>query len=301
MLSTSIRFSLPALTLMSVSLVAFGLTGCGAQGEEDPTIAAVEALGDGTDAAHAMGRPGMGGLAGSNEPEKHLGMRCDASPEITTENVCGFTIPQSAHFEWTACQPVSAEAAGHPVGSTSGQVDVTNSVVVDPEANCAAGTEATFEHMSTFAIERQTRFGTASIEGSASSSSTHAFGATSYQRSTTIDVTRQMVDADGAVQRSMHITGSSNVAIDDAAAVPTRTLNGTMNVEFADGRTGTVTLVDVVRVDPTSCRFPLSGTATREVGGETHTVVFGPDCGQATMDGELVDLSEQRMGGGRPR
>ncbi len=48
MLSTSIRFSLPALTLMSVSLVAFGslLAGCGEAGPQTPSCGLAEVTTD---------------------------------------------------------------------------------------------------------------------------------------------------------------------------------------------------------------------------------------------------------------
>jgi hypothetical protein len=65
-----------------------------------------------------------------------------------------------------------------------------------------------------------------------------------------------------------------------------------------------VTLTDIVRVPPPVCAWPLSGTLQRaEADGTTHVLSFGPECGQATLDGAAITLPSrphhERGPGGR--
>jgi hypothetical protein len=81
-----------------------------------------------------------------------------------------------------------------------------------------------------------------------------------------------------------------------------RTINGSYMEAYLDGTQGTVTLQDIVRPPRNVCPWPTSGTLTRaDADGTSHALVFGPDCGAATLDGTVVDLPAQpsRGHGGR--
>ncbi|HYO56203.1 hypothetical protein [Archangium sp.] len=57
------------------------------------------------------------------------------------------------------------------------------------------------------------------------------------------------------------------------------------------GTQGTVTLENIVRPPRNVCPWPTSGTLSRASGdGQSHTLVFGPECGTAMLDGTAVQL-----------
>src|SRR5262249_13389413 len=116
-----------------------------------------------------------------------------------------------------------------------------------------------------------------------------------FDESTGIDVTRAVKDVSGKTTRDVHLTGTIATAFDRSSGAPTRTLNGTLDAQFSDGAIGAITLANVVR--RRGCHFPLSGTATRTLSsGASHTLVFGPNCGGATLDGKSISLHVHHRG-----
>ena len=46
------------------------------------------------------------------------------------------------------------------------------------------------------------------------------------------------------------------------------------------------------------CPWPTAGTLERVAAdGTTHTLVYGPDCGSATLDGSVIQLPQRGHGG----
>jgi hypothetical protein len=177
-------------------------------------------------------------------------------------------------------------------------VDIQQQITTDPAGSCAAGVKIVISEQSTFQITRTRPDGASiAVQGTASSTSTRDPAASTVSKQTTTDTTRTTTDASGSVQ-SVHVTGSLSVVIDRSSGTPVRTVNGTVHAAYSDGTTSSVTLTDVVR--SASCPWPVSGTIVRTAAdGTTHTLVFGPSCGEATLDGSAVTLAEARPCGHR--
>ena len=183
-------------------------------------------------------------------------------------------------------------------GPSSGTVDTA--YTYSSGGDCASA--LTRNQTVTFQISRTAEDGSVStVQGNTSSSSVLVANAPPQQKATQADVTRTMTDAAGAVVNSVHLTGSMSVAF-SSDTPPVRTINGSYTEAYLDGTQGTVTLQDIVRPPRNVCPWPTSGTLTRaDADGTSHSLVFGPDCGAATLDGTVVDLPAQpsRGHGGR--
>jgi hypothetical protein len=141
----------------------------------------------------------------------------------------------------------------------------------------------------------------ATEQGTSSSSAVLVSGAPPQKKATQADVTRTLTDASGAVVSSVHLVGSLSTEF-SSDTPPTRTINGSYSEDFQDGTTGTVTLENLVRPPRNVCPWPTSGTLTRTSSdGTSHVLVFGPDCGTATLDGTAVDLPQRHPEGMRGR
>jgi hypothetical protein len=166
-------------------------------------------------------------------------------------------------------------------------------------ADCAGAVKQ--DQTVTFQISRTGEDGSVStVQGTTSSGAEIVGDAPPQQKTTQADVTRSRTDASGTVVSSVHLTGSMSVVF-SSDTPPTRTVNGSYTEALLDGTQGTVTLENIVRAPRNVCRWPTSGTLTRVTGGETHTLVFGPDCGTATLDGTVVELPDHGARQGAPR
>ncbi|WP_164018943.1 hypothetical protein [Pyxidicoccus trucidator] len=312
--------------------------GCSSDKTADEATAevsqAVEAASDSSDAVEVSSLlRGMDKL----RPQAVEGFHCDATPDITYVDVCGQSLPATVHLEWTDCAaperpggrggghggggggrpppPEGGEGTvrehstqgrdGGPPGGggsgrggpSSGTVDIASTYEA-PE-NCEGA--VTQSQSVTFQISRTNDAGDVSTsQGTTSSTSELTLGAPPRQKSTQADVTRTRTDASGAVVSSVHLTGSLSVSF-SSDTPPVRTLDGSYTEEFLDGTQGTVTLEAIVRPPRNVCPWPTSGTLTRaSADGESHVLVFGPECGDATLDGTTLSLPERgERGGGR--
>lgn len=179
-------------------------------------------------------------------------------------------------------------------GPSSGTVDITYTYAT-PDG--CEGT-VTQDQAVTFSITRTDPDGNVStVQGTSSSSAQLVTGAPPQQKTTQADFTRTLTDASGTVVSSVHLNGSLSTDF-SSDTPPVRTINGSYTEEYLDGTTGTVTLANLVRPPRNVCPWPISGTLTRGGGdGTTHELVFGPDCGTATLDGSAVDLPSHGPGG----
>ncbi|HZI11517.1 MAG TPA: hypothetical protein VE153_14135 [Myxococcus sp.] len=308
--------------------------GCGSEQAATGTSAtetvseAVESASDSSDAVEVSDLlRGMDRL----RPRAVEGFHCDSSPDITYVDVCGKSLPATVHLEWTECaaperpgggrgggrgggMPPPPPAGGEPGttygkggpggggrgprgGPSSGTVDITSTY--EAPADCAGA--VTQSQTVTFEISRTHADGEVSTTaGTTSSVAELVDGAPPRNKSTQADVTRTHKDAAGEVIRSVHLTGAMSTAF-SSDTPPVRTTDGSYSEEFHDGTTGTVTLAGIVRPPRNVCPWPTGGTLTRATSdGATHVLAFGPECGDATLDGATVSLPERGMrGGGR--
>lgn len=319
--------------------------GCSGTGSEENTTEvvsqAVEAASDSSDAVEVSSL--MRGLH-ALRPDAVEGFHCDASPDITTVDVCGKSLPATVHLEWTDCASPGrpggggrggGHGGGHggggprppPSGGTTGgtstgtvtSMDTTtaptapaagdgdmktcggprfgpSSGTVDIEYTYSAPDDCSSVEQAqsvSFQVSRTGEDGSVStVQGTSSSTATLNGDAPPQTKATQADVTRSRTDASGAVVSSVHLTGAITVAF-SSDTPPTRTVNGSYTEAQLDGTTGTVTLDALVRPPRNVCRWPTSGTLTRASSdGTTHTLVFGPDCGTATLDGTAVELPD---------
>jgi hypothetical protein len=189
-------------------------------------------------------------------------------------------------------------SGGPHFGPSSGTVDITYTYIA-PE-NCTGAVKQ--NQAVSFQISRTAEDGSVStVAGTTASSADLVEGAPPQQKATQADVTRALTDAAGTVVSSVHLTGSMSVAF-SSDTPPVRTINGSYTEAFLDGSTGTVTLENIVRQPRNVCPWPTSGSLARATSdGETHTLVFGPECGSATLDGTVVELPDHHAGRGQGR
>lgn len=235
------------------------------------------------------GRPGGGG--GGHEGGEHGGPGAPPPPP-----------PPGGSQTGSGTTPSAMPPAGGPEGGkggprfgpSSGKVDITYTYTA---AEDCSGT-VTQDQAVTFEVSRTDADGAVStVKGTSSSSAELIADAPPQQKATQADVTRTLTDASGTVVSSVHLNGSLSTDF-SSDTPPVRTLNGSYTEEFLDGTTGTVTLANLVRPPRNVCPWPISGTLTRgSSDGTTHELVFGPDCGTATLDGTAVDLPSHGPGG----
>ena len=189
--------------------------------------------------------------------------------------------------------PAGGQPGGAPdFGPSTGTVDITFTYTA--AADCSGS--ITQDQSVTFQISRTDADGAVSTQqGTTTSSALLVAGAPPQQKSTQADVTRTLTDSSGTVVKSVHLKGATSVDF-SSDTPPVRTLNGSYSEDFLDGSTGTVTLTNLVRPPRNVCPWPTSGSLTRASSDNTsHSLVFGPDCGSASLDGTAVDLTTQRM------
>jgi len=226
------------------------------------------------------------------------GFRCDAVPTITETQVCGHSYPSSIALTWTACDAHPPRAVFGPRDgdmSSAGTVTITNSITMDPPNSCQAAAAVTFARSSTFDITTTAGDGSRQVAGSVMTSSAREATPRSFTNTETYDVTTTDKDVAGAVLKTRHLAGNLTTVFADNAGVFDRTVNGTATITI-DGTTQAATITNLVRAAFLGCRWPTSGTIALTSGATTHTLVFGPTCGSATLDGAAITLPTHDLG-----
>jgi hypothetical protein len=301
-----------------------GFAGCSSSDDSQAVADSEEQLGAVGDAAEHPERLAMLshlGLAGPMALREGFG--CDDSPEVTTIEVCGHQVPSEIHLAWEGCsaptsqppplppfggEPMEAEGDGcqdapfdgpppgmtsGPPGMTSGTVNVVNTSSARA-GDCSIDTAVVVETHMDADIERELPDGkTMTLASSFDGTVQRSLEAKTMTRAGSIELTRQMKDGD-EVLRGMHLTGTISVELDASAGPPLTTVSGALEIAIDGIGDAALTLVDVVHQPPCECIWPVSGTVelTRPDAG-THTLVFGPACGEATIDGNAVSLPSE--------
>ena len=287
--------------------------------QEDATASAAEAI---EPASNATDSPEIAGLleglvGGGPDRDAVEGFRCDSTPQVANVTVCDKQFPSEIHLDWTSCSlqppapPPGTDTSNLPPppgghggpggmfqGSSAGTVDVTMQVTLDPSTACGEGEKFQLSESTTFSVQRSGPMGR-TMSASGTTTSIAELGAGGPETKTTqLDVTRSFDDGshDG---KSAHLTGTVTVSFDDSSGSMARTLNGTLQAEFSDDNAATIQITDLVRSAPWVCPWPTSGTVVRtDADGTAHTLVYGPACGQATLDGEDIAMHGPPGGGG---
>lgn len=317
-------------------LICFTAIRCSSSATQETTTAAVsEALAQSSNSSSAPEVAGL--LRGPGfMPDAIEGFRCDDTPEVTTTTVCDQSVPATVHLEWTECavpeghgprgpgpdgaaRPPHGDGDGScpapppgacgadggtcrgggppPPGPSSGTVDIVNTYSTPNGCESAAEQQQT----ATYDVSRTNPMGEVfTVKGTATSTSAMVLGGKPTSKSTVIDITRTVTDSAGAVVRSVHLTGTRTESFSDATP-PTRTVNESVTAAFSDGTSADITLTDVVYPPMSECRWPTSGTLVEaRSDGTTHTLVYGPACDAATLDGAAIELHQERHGPGGP-
>jgi hypothetical protein len=130
----------------------------------------------------------------------------------------------------------------------------------------------------------------------------------------TADIATASQDCAAGIERQISFTVTHSLPFgDDATATATgdvsvalsradhqATVDGAVSIALPFGEAATA-ITGVVRVPEAECQYPIAGTIERTLpDGTSHILAFGPECGQATADGEPVDLATWRPPGPGP-
>jgi hypothetical protein len=131
----------------------------------------------------------------------------------------------------------------------------------------------------------------------------------------TADVATASDDCAAGIEHQISFTDTHSLTFGDASATATgelvvalaasesarqATVDGEIAVSLPLGDAA-IAITDLVRVPPSECQYPVAGTVAHTLpDGTSHILAFGPACGQATADGEPVDLATWRPPGPGP-
>lgn len=294
-------FSSVGVLLASLLVFASGCTDVPAT--EDLGVTTTAILGESGDNADEsdLGRLRGAGV-GLIEGLPGIALKCDAEPTTTTEMICGQELPASERYEWSECKlgmngQRKGKGGGGPV--TAGSIEVLHGVA-DTLDDCDATTQLNFTDTTNLDVERVMPNGRHMVlSGSVVGTSAHSVTATAFTKHVELTVRRDLSNSDGTALAQVEISGTASVAFSIDADGTRRVIDGNLTAGLADDETQSITLKGVTRLDTDRCGWPVAGTLTRvESDGTTHELVFSSTCGIATLDGESVDLSQQRGNGG---
>lgn len=203
------------------------------------------------------------------------------------------------------------EAAGEttgasgPVEETAGTGDITITTSTSGPVDCVETTPFDVTEDASFVTTRGGRDGgTESVSGTSHTVSQRILAERHpLARTSTFATTRERKDDDGVVVSSLRLEGEISVSFDDSTGKPQRRSTGSFTydqVKDAITSSGTITLLDVVSAGPRECRWPLSGTVTRAAADGTSQILeFTGACGEATLDGVAITLTDDRPAHGR--
>ena len=282
-----------------------GTTSPSATSTAGDITSAIDGVATASDAANAAETSGMmsGGATMTPIPDGMEMFRCDLHPMIKVMTVCGHMFPSSIDLSWMNCNAIGPREifhaqAGDKGMTTSGTVSITNTVTLDPEGQCTRTTKVSIERTVQSMITTTGADGSREVDADVTVKSDRDPTAMTFTNSESHDITITQKDASGMMTSTRHLVGMLTSTFAVANGMATRTLNGMIS-DTKDGKTASLTITDLVRPSFRVCRFPTSGTIERDAAdGTKHTLVFGPNCGDITLDGTKVTLpmDQVRMG-----
>ncbi len=186
---------------------------------------------------------------------------------------------------------------------SQGTLTITASVTPDTNTVCDANTHIVANRKAVFSV----RMGDANgpilvLSGTNSETMTQTTAHAAPNGNITLNLNRTTMGAGGNVLNSTVIAGTVQVSVDPNATdanmlnangtehtgphhpMMNRLLNGSLTVNG-----DTVVLTGVVH--HADCMWPTAGTVQRtDAHGTSHTLVFGPTCASATLDGTAITL-----------
>ncbi|MFO0710844.1 MAG: hypothetical protein U0353_13445 [Sandaracinus sp.] len=217
---------------------------------------------------------------------------CDPSPSLGTTELCGRTVLRDARFAFADCDLGGGRVA-------SGSLEILRAL---PDAPTCESRPSGIEETARIVLEREGPSGQhATLEGTAVSRFDRPTGEIGAPvRHVDLDMTRTISAHNDAHVRSAHLVASLDVRPSEDGV---RTVDGSGSLALPRGGSVAIELASVVRAPAEVCAHPVGGTLTRTgPDGTSHELVFGPECGQATLDGSPLDLTTAslRRHGGRP-
>lgn len=195
--------------------------------------------------------------------------------------VCSRNVPGNRTIDWSC--------TGDNGGTIAGSASIATTVLDDTDCpNVTIQHQVAFDRTATFGVHEANLAGTSTVTLTLDSANRSA------QRTVVANLTRQ-VTRDGELVRDQELTGSRVADLEANGAGPdddTRTVNGSAQVEFNLAE-ATLDLTATDLLWQRGCCHPIGGTLGYEFGGSRSgagTVAFGPACGDATDDGEPLDL-----------
>lgn len=249
------------------------------------------------------GGPNSGMGLGMIEGVPEVALRCDESPEIEYQTVCGQEIPRVTTYEWSECHAglrKSRQGRDMNGAGSSGSVVVT-SVVSGTTDTCDATSSVQIDESIRVAVSRVTPRGlTIAHTGVLESTSRHPLGASEYVKEVKVDLHRELTNDSAQSRVSGDIRGEATVAYTAAGGGVQRTLDGALRYDFGDAGSGTLELESVIRVDSSVCWYPVGGKVTRtDTQNNVTEIAYSGACGQATVNGATIGLGDVEGYGGR--
>jgi len=270
---------------LRAALLLVGSAGCATeQLEPEPAAMAMAMLNQSVDSVESGSGSflgvGFGGVA-------RIASACDDTPQSTEVDACGRAVLGDAEYEWDGCTVEMPQSAPFDAMTTSGNLSLRHSLT----GSCADGSSV-FEQTSAFEVVRAvTDDMTMTLSGNTTAARPQG---PEPMVTLVIDGQRQMQSSRGSA--TANVSGTLSAQPDDANE--RLTLNGTMtfavNHPYRGDISQTLTLSNIVRVSSEVCQWPMNGEVVRSAAGKAHTIAFGPACGEATRDGEVIDLAIAR-------
>lgn len=289
------RLGRPRHAIWSVAVLALSTASCSSGEPDRGALAAAEAAVRLANIAQWPELSGLESLAGPPTWRSTFGpARCDAQPDIDVQQICGRGVPSSIHFAWDGCDDFDLAAKGaDPVPPPSGTVDLQSSWSSDADDPCVAGALWQVERNASAHLERSGPGGRQMVvDGSTTMVGQPALPGEPFGGDLQVSTARRIVDANGNELRRMQMSGDLTVAITGKVDAPLRTISGTVDVTAPGGKSVQLVLAGASLAAPEACRWPIAGTLTGALTGQTHIIAFGPSCGEATLNGDLIHLTE---------
>lgn len=180
-------------------------------------------------------------------------------------------------------------------GELDGTVRIQVSKALAEGATCSlAALAVDIRHDVAFDLKLSSAEGTLKLGGQGLTRFTRGRGKSPLQRDVTLSQERTLTNAKGRVVSAQSVTGRATTRPDTTTTPVALVVEGSFTAAFQLARiTETTTVTDLRRV--AGCCHPVGGQVeTRILSGSgtsaSRTISFGPECGQAALDGQARTL-----------